>query len=260
MKNRTPSRALSLLLGALLALTAFYGCTLEASQRKPLMTLFIGLDTSGSFTRGAYYEDSLKFTARYIYGHLNELGGLAKPRELFVASIGGKSLDDPKTFHPIHDFERKNVSEIEEDLKRWFPPNDPVTDFNVFFEKAARLAKERNLALTPITLLIVSDGVPDLPAGNGKGSPEKLYEKINMDPLEYLARNVTVRLVYSNPKVAENWRKFVSRKRVRLLTVEADVMTGWQRQVEPNVEPPKQDRLWKWVQDTVDMRVRSNKL
>ncbi|MFI5305125.1 MAG: hypothetical protein ACHQYP_10070 [Nitrospiria bacterium] len=260
MKKLWSTRLALILTGTFFFLTAYYGCNLDASQRKPMMTLFIGLDSSGSFTKGRYYEDSLQFIARYIYGHLNELGGLAKPRELFVASIGGMALNDPKTFHPIHDFEGKNVTEIEEDLKRWFPPNDPITDFNTFFEKAARLAKERNLTLTPITLLIVSDGIPDIPVPNAKAKPDMLYEKINLDPLEYLARNVTVRLVYPSPKVAENWRKFVPRSRVRLLTVEADVMTGWQRQFQPEVELPKQNRLWKWVEDTVDLRVRSNKI
>jgi hypothetical protein len=260
MKKDCSNPIALVLVGAFLISTAFYGCNLEAGQRKPMMTLFIGLDASGSFRNSGYYEDAQKFMAHYIYGHLNELGGLAKPRELFVASVGGKALDDPKTFHPIHDFEGKNVSEIEEDLKRWFPPNDTVTDFNAFFEKAAQLAKERNLTLAPITFVIVSDGIPDIPMGDAKAGSKMLYEKINLDPLEYLARNVTVRLLYPSPKVAENWRKFVPRNRVRLWTVEADVMSGWQRQVQPEVELPKQDRLWKWVLDTVDFRVRSSKI
>jgi len=247
-------------LWAFLVALAICGCTLEASQRKPMMTLFIGLDASGSFTNGGHYEDALKFTANYIYGHLHELGGLSKPRQLFVGSIGGKVFDDPKTFHQIHDFEGKNVSEIEEDLKLWFPPNDKVTDFNAFFEKTAQLAKERNLVLTPITLVIITDGIPDIPMENAKAGSKLLYEKIKLDPLEYLARNVTVRLLYPSPKVAENWRKFVPRNRVRLWTVEADVMTGWQNQVQSDLELPQQDRLWKWVQDTVDFRVRSSRI
>lgn len=260
MKKHRATAIAFILLGSLFLATAFHGCTLEAGQRKPKITLFIGVDASGSFHKGGYYEDALKFIAHYIYGHLHELGGLAKPRELFVGSIGGTAVGDPKTFHPIHDFDGKSVSEIEEDLKGWFPPTDTITDFNAFFEKAARLAKERNLILTPITLLIVSDGVPDMPMENAKPGSKPLYEKINLDPLEYLARNVTVRLMYPSPKVAENWRKFVPRNRVRLWTVEADVMTGWQHQVQAEVELPRQDRLWKWVQDTVDFRVRSSKI
>ncbi|HXC61843.1 MAG TPA: hypothetical protein VNV63_04135, partial [Nitrospiria bacterium] len=143
--KRNHITAITLMLGTFLFALAFHGCNFESGKRKPMMTLFIGLDESGSFTNSRYYEDALTFTANYIYGHLHELGGLAKPRELFVASVGGRALDDPKTFHPILDFEGKSVSEIVEDLKRWFPPNDKVTDFNSFFEKSAQLAKERNL-------------------------------------------------------------------------------------------------------------------
>jgi hypothetical protein len=259
-KNNKTQSFLALLSCAFLIASAVYGCTIEPGKRKPMMTLFVGLDASGSFTNSGYYEDAVKFAANYIYGHLHELGGLSKPRELFVSSVGGKVLDDPKTFHPIHDFEGKNVSEIEEDLKNWFPPNDKVTDFNAFFEKTAQLAKERNLVLTPITLVIISDGIPDIPVGTVKAGSKMLYEKIKLDPLEYLARNVTVRLLYTSPKVAENWRKFVPRNRVRLWTVEAEVMTGWQKQVQADVELPQQDRLWKWVHDTVDFRVRSRKI
>ena len=260
MKKTYFSPAALLLAGVFIMSTALYGCDLQAGQRKPPMTFFIGLDTSGSFVNSPYYQDAIKFTANYIYGHLHELGGLAKPRELFVASIGGKALDDPKTFHPIHDFEGKSVAEIEADLKRWFPTNEPITDFNAFFEKAARLAKERNLTLTPITLMVVSDGVPDYQVAGAKPGSRALYQKINFDPLEYLAKNVTVRLVYASPKVGDNWRKFVPRTRVRLLTVEADVMVGWNHQVQADPDPARQEKLWKWVQDTVDLRVRSTKI
>ena len=57
--------------------------------------------------------------------------------------------------------------------------NDSGDLFNSFFEKSAQLAKERNLILTPITLVIVSDGIPDIPMGNAKSGSKMLYEKIN---------------------------------------------------------------------------------
>jgi hypothetical protein len=35
-------------------------------------------------------------------------------------------------------------------------------------------------------------------------------------------------------------------------------MKGWSKQVEPEVvDPAGQERLWKWVRDNVDYRVRS---
>ncbi|PYM04012.1 MAG: hypothetical protein DMD82_15630 [Candidatus Rokuibacteriota bacterium] len=141
----------------------------DTAERKQRHTLFVGVDTSGSF-RHAGYEDAMTFLAYYLYGHVNELGGLARTRDLFVAAIGGKDSNEPKAFRPIHDFAGKNIVQIEVDLRRWFPPTDPLTDFNAFFRQAARIAKERNLVLTPITIMVVSDGIPDVP-GVKPGAP-----------------------------------------------------------------------------------------
>jgi hypothetical protein len=236
------------------------GCTVQAGEeRKPHPTLFIGVDASGSFKHSGYYDNALTFLAHYIYGHLHELGGLEKPQALFVASVGGKSVHEPKTFHPIHDFEGKDVAQIEADLRTWFPPSDRVTDFNPFFQEVARITKERNLTLAPITLMVVTDGIPDAASPDAKAGTTQLYEQIDLAPLEYLARNVTVRLTYMSPKVGEHWRTHVARQRVRLWTVDAEVMKGWTNQMQTGVEIARQDRLWKWMQDNVDFRVRANK-
>jgi hypothetical protein len=236
------------------------GCTVQAGEeRKPHATLFIGVDASGSFKHSGYYDNALTFLAHYIYGHLHELGGLEKPKALFVASVGGKSVNEPKTFHPIHDFEGKDVAQIEADLRNWFPPSDKVTDFNPFFLEVARITKERNLILSPVTLMVVTDGIPDAAVSDVKAGTRELYERINLQPLEYLARNVTVRLTYVSPKVGEHWRTHVTRQRVRLWTVDAEVMKGWKNQMQAGLDVTKQDRFWKWVQDNVDFRVRANK-
>ncbi len=232
-------------------------CNLQPSERKPRMTLFVGLDTSGSFYRSGNYDNAISFLAHYIYGHLNELGGLTKPRELFVGSIGGKNHNEPKAFHPIHDFQGKDIAQIETDLREWFPPPDDLTDFNAFFQQVARISKERNLILAPITVMVVSDGIPDVGAGSAQAKPQMVYEKIDLSPMEYLSKNLTLRLTYASPKVGENWREYVPHQRVRMWTVEADVMKGWVNQVQSGVDPANQDRLWKWVQDNVDFRVRS---
>jgi hypothetical protein len=171
-----------------------------------------------------------------------------------VTAIGGKDNREPKSFHPIHEFNNKDVRQIEADLKKWFPPTDTLTDFNVFFEQVARTAKERNLVLAPITVVVVSDGVPDVP-GMKFGTPAS-YAQIDLSPLDYLSKNVTVRLVYASPKVGDNWRKLVKRDRVRFWAVEYDVMKGWRAQMKPDADLAHQDRLWKWVKDNVDYRVR----
>jgi hypothetical protein len=248
------------LISAVILSIVVAACYPQSGELKPRLTLFVGVDASGSFHRSGYYDDALTFLAYYIYGHLNELGGLTKPRELFVGSVGGKNQGEPKAFHPIHDFEGKNIGEIESSLRAWFPPTDTLTDFNSFFYQAARIAKERNLTLAPITLMVITDGVPDVANRNVRAGSEPTYKQIDLDPLEYLSRNLTIRLTYVSPTVGENWRKHVPRNRVRLWTVDAEVMKGWQEQVEPNVDIAGQDRLWKWVLDNVDFRVRSKRI
>jgi hypothetical protein len=237
------------------------GCTQEAAQtHKPHNTLFIGVDASGSFKNSGYYDNALLFLAHYIYGHLHALGGLDKPQAMFVASVGGKDLREPKSFHPIHDFETKDIPQIEAELRKWFPPADRVTDFNPFFAEVARITKERNLVLAPINVMIITDGVPDAATSGSTAGSQALYEKIDLKPLEYLSRNVTLRLAYISPKVGDHWRRHVPRERVRLWTVDGEVMKTWREKLEPNRELGDQARFWKWLQDTVDYRVRSSKL
>lgn len=207
----------------------------------PRTTLFIGIDVSESFQRGRRYDDAMAFASRYIHGHLNGLGDLEEPRTLFVGSIGGERPGEPQAFHPIHDFEAKTPGEIEADLRDWFPPDDQFTDFNAFFQRAATLVKRQNLALAPVTLVLFTDGVPDVGAADvGPDDPER-YARIDLDPLEYLARNVTVRVLYPDPSVAVHWERDVPRDRVRMWTVNAVVMEGWREQLrEPTASQPAQ--------------------
>lgn len=245
------------LFGAIVVAALLAACSAPVAERKPRQALFIGVDVSGLFHQSGYFDDAMTFLAYYIYGHLNELGGLPPPRELFVGSIGGKDSAEPKAFHPIHDFNGKSVPEIEAQLREWFVPVDSFTDFNPFIQQVARITKERGLTLAPITVMIISDGVPDTPMPAGQTGPESLYERIDLKPLEYLSRNLTLRIAYASPKVGEKWRKHIPRQRVRLWAVEGEVMKGWSKQVVPEADPAGQEKLWKWVRDNVDYRVRS---
>jgi hypothetical protein len=247
-------------LGCVVALAVIAAaCNLQSGESKPRAIFFIGVDVSGSFRHSAHYDNALSFLARYIYGHLNGLGGLSKPRELFVGEVGGQSLDEPKAFHPIHDLEGKQIDQIEADLRAWFPQTDRITDFNAFFRQVARISKERNLVLAPITVMVLSDGVPEVTnRTEGPAGSQALYEQIDLSALEYLSKSLTLRLAYADPKTGENWRRFVPHKRVRLWTVDAEVMKGWENQVESGVDASRQDRLWKWMLDNVDYRVRSS--
>src|SRR5205809_5560436 len=187
MSRRGSSLTLALLSTTLLATTAM---AQRATDRTGRDTMFVGVDTSGSFVQAGDYANAMGFLAYYIYGHLHGLGGLTQVKELFVAAIGGKEAGEPKAFHPT------------------FKPGS-------------------------------------------KG----MYRTINLAPLEYLSRNLTLRVAYTSPKVAEFWRTEVPRQRVRLWTAEAEIMRTWRSQVI-DAAPPDQARLWKWVRQTLDFRVR----
>ena len=247
-------------LGALLAVALLVGCSHSGDQEpdKPAnSTLVLGIDVSGSFRDARLYDDAVEFAANYIYAHLNGLGGLKVPTSLFVASVGGARPGEPKAFHPINDFQNRSVAQIAGDLRAWYPSTDEYTDFNAFFQRVSGLIKERGLILAPLNVIVLSDGVPDVPPGTKLAAGETPYQRIDLSPLEYLSRSVTVRLLYASPTVGENWKKQVRRKRVRLWTEEAQVMSGWHTQVKPDIPLDQQADLWKWVADNVDFRVRA---
>ncbi len=202
----------------------------------------------------------MQFAALYIVSHLQGLDTLRPPSALFVGSIGGERPDEPKSFHPINDFAGRTPDQIAADLKAWFPPNDAYTDFNAFFQRVAELVKERGLILAPLNVVILSDGIPDVPPGTQLAAHENPYARINLGPLEFLSRSVTVRLLYANPTVGENWKRLVTRRRVRLWTQEQQVMAGWHLQWRPDLPLAQQHDLWKWMKDNVDFRVRQANL
>lgn len=243
-----------LLLAALLVLP---GCS-YTEEEKPRLSLFVGVDVSGSFARTPHFKDGLRFLSYYIYGHLHGLGGLEKPRALFVGSIGGDTPNEPKAFYPIHEFERKSVPEIEAKLNELFGGGgNYLTDFNAFFKRVSETTQKHGLLLAPITVVVVSDGKPDV---WGTKFVEATYEKIDVAPLEFLARNITVRILYPSPTVAASWERMVPRQRVRIWPVEAEIMQGWTEQLEKGASVKRQKRLWKWIQDIVDRRVRRQRI
>lgn len=247
---------------ALAGTALLLGCAgTEQTEGKPAaFTLVVGIDVSGSFRDARLYDDAIEFAAHYLYAHLNGLGGLRTPTALFVASVGGARPGEPKPFHPINDFQGRSVEQIAADLRAWFPSVDAYTDFNAFFGRVSGLVKERGLILSPLNVVLLSDGVPDVPPGTRLAVGESPYSRIDLSPLEYLSRSVTVRLLYASPSVGEDWKRLVRRKRVRLWTEEAQVMRGWHMQVRPDVSLEHQAALWKWVQDNVDFRVRNTNL
>jgi hypothetical protein len=236
--------------------TLVLGCTPPKDAPPPRSTLVIGLDVSGSFRRGGHFDDAVDFASLYIYAHMKGFDGMRQPSDVFVGTMGGQKTAEAKTFHPIQDLTGKSPAQIAASLRAWFPEEDPITDYNAFFERISVHVQRQNLGLAPLSIVMFSDGVPDIPGAKG----DELYRRIDMTPLEYLSRSVTVRLLYASPKVAQRWEKQVPRKRVRLWTQDADVMQGWRRHVVASVRPEQQDSLWSWMKNVVDFRVRRGKV
>ena len=245
-------------LGVLLLVLALAlsGCTFSAENARPRLAMFIGMDISGSFMNGQYFDDSIEFLARYIYCHLNRLGGMEEPAALFVSSVGGAHTGEPKTFYPMQTFENKSVDEIAAELRTIFPrenPN-PYTDYNAFFEQVALTVRNKNLAMRPISIVIISDGIPDV-----KRNDKTDYHSIVVKPLEKLSRNVTIRLLYTDAMVGKNWQTKVPRSRVKIWTQDASVLVSWKdpKIMQPGTPLSQQDQFFDWVRDNVDFRVRS---
>jgi hypothetical protein len=243
----------ALLVAALAVLVL--GCDQPKNAPPPKSTLIIGLDVSGSFRKSGHFNDAVEFAALYIYAHMKGFHDLKRPTDVFVGTMGGEKAGVAKTFHPIQDLTGKSAAQIEASLRAWFPETDPITDYNAFFERVAVHVQRQNLGLAPLSIVMFSDGVPDIPGAKG----DQLYKRIDVSPMEYISRSVTVRLLYASPKVAQKWEKLVPRKRVKLWTQDADVMAGWRRHVVASARPEKQDSLWSWMKNVVDFRVRRGK-
>jgi hypothetical protein len=248
-----------LLAGCAFALL-FQGCGgVDEKTQKARLSLFVGMDISGSFVKGAYFEDGIDFLSHYLYAHLNGLGGLEKPNVLFVGSIGGAKEGQPKTFYPIQTFQNMPVEAIAGKLRTFFPTDslNPFTDYNAFFEQVALTVKNKNLLMRPISIVMISDGVADV-----KSEEVTDIRTINLQPLERLARSVTIRLLYTDPVTGRAWQTTVKRQRVKVWTQDADVMKAWKDSTLMIPEKPfeEQDRLFEWIKDNVDFGVRAQRV
>ncbi len=254
---KAPAWVRPVVAGALVVAAVSACSPVEDSPRRPRSTLVIGFDVSGSFESTGNYNDALEFASHYLYGHLNGLGELSVPSAVFVGTVGGEKPGETKSFQPIHAFRDKSPEEIAAVLHAQFPSQDGFTDFNAFFDRVATLVKRQGLVLAPLNIVVFSDGIPDVAARPGDDSR---YSTIDLAPLEYLSRSVTVRLLYATPTVSVSWERDITRRRVRMWTVDHEVMVGWKEQMEPNIDPALDENLWNWVKDNIDFRVRSRVL
>ncbi len=234
--------------------------TSEERKEDARISMFIGVDVSGSFIATGYFDDSLRFLAHYIKSHIEGYGDLEIPRNLFVGSIGGMNFDEAKTFFPIQTFEGKSVEEISSKLNSMFPKDKPnrYTDFNAYFKQIEVFVRNKNLLLRPISIVMVSDGVPDV----SKKVDASEYRTIDLYPLENLARSITVRMLYTSAPVGMAWQTKVRRNRVKVWSQDAMVMKQWNASniMFPGEALPKQEKFFDWLKDNVDFNVRSRRI
>ena len=227
---------------------------------KPRLVMFVGVDVSGSFAQSTQFDDSISFLARYLYAHLNGLGGLEVPNALFVGSLGGARPGQSKAFYPIETFQDKPVSQIETQLRAMFPKDQPdnFTDYNAFIGQVADMVKDRRMVLKPLSLVMVSDGQVDVPGPQGRHN----YRGIDFSPLEKLSRNVTVRLLYTSPDVGKKWEDAIPRRRVKVWVEPAQVMDTWKdSNLYVDSEPlDQQGKFLAWIKDNVDYGVRMRRV
>jgi hypothetical protein len=245
--------------GCLIVCALLAGCSFGGDGERPRLSLFVGVDISGSFMRGGYYDDAINFLSHYLYAHLNGLGGLEVPNALFVSSIGGATANEPKTFFPRQTFENKSVEEIARKLREIFPKGkeNSFTDYNAFFEQVALTVRNKKLVLRPVSVVMISDGIPDV---RREGRTD--FRSIELKPLEGLARNITLRLLYTNAEVGKNWQTRVPRSRVKVWTQDSEVMVSWK---DPKIFAPgtpieEQERFFSWIGDNVDFGVSARRV
>ncbi len=256
------SHAKRLTLGFFVLSALLAGCDFVGKGgdiEKPRLSLIVGVDISGSFLKSGLYDDAINFLAHYLYAHLNGLGGLEVPNALFVSSIGGATLDEPKTFYPKQTFEKKSIKEIAQTLREIFPKGtvNPFTDYNAFFEQIAITVKNKKLVLRPVSIVMISDGIPDI-----KMEGRTNFRSIKLKPLEGLARNITLRLLYTSAGVGKSWQTKVPRSRVKIWTQDAEVMVSWK---DPKIYVPEkpvreQTSFFDWIKDNVDFGVAARRV
>lgn len=245
---------------AVLGIFCLSGCSYLNEKPQPRLVMFVGLDVSGSFVKGKYFDDSVDFLANYLYAHLNGLDDLEVPSAVFVGSLGGAKKGQPKAFYPIETFQNKSPAEIAAKLREIFPKNklDAYTDFNAFLDQVEEVVKDRKMILKPISIVMVSDGMIDVPGKNGRHD----YRSIDLYPMEKLSRNITLRLLYTSPEVGKKWEDQIPRRRVKIWTQDAEVMVTWK---DPKIYLPdqpmdKQDKFLNWIKNNVDFSVRMKRV
>lgn len=243
------------------AVFLFAGCAQLSEKPQPRLVMFVGVDISGSYLKAPHFDDSMEFLAHYLYAHLNGLGKAEVPSALFVGTLGGLKKGQPKSFFPIEVFQGKTPAEIKAKIMEMVPrKEDPYSDFNAFLTAASDMVKNRKMVLKPVSLVMISDGFVDMPGKNGKHVHD--FKAVDLTQLEKLSRNITLRLLYTDPTTGKSWQDEIRRRRVKVWTQDAQVMATWKdpQVFVPDVPFEKQDKFFKWLKNNVDFGVRMKRV
>ena len=183
---------------------------------------------------------------------LSQDGGARLRDYLMKAAVrGGKKVVVPRSLN-----QRVYLEQIEAQLYTIFPRSrvNKYTDFNSFFQQVADMVDQKKLILKPLSIVLMTDGVPDV----GGNTRDERFRNLNLKPLEGLSRNITVRVLYTDAVTAKNWRDEVPRKRVKVWTQDAVVMAEWKnpKTLIPGKAPADQQKFFSWVKDNVDFQPR----
>src|SRR3989442_6911336 len=83
----------------------------------------------------------------------------------------------------MQDVRGRSPAEVGGDLRAWFPQEDPITDFNAFFQRAALHVRRNNLILAPLNVVLFSDGEPDY-SGAGRLTADERYKRVDLSRSE----------------------------------------------------------------------------
>jgi len=234
-------------------------CKPPADTPPPRSTLVVGLDISGSFRKSGQFDPAMRYASLYIYAHVNALGGLKQATDVFVGFFGWRARRTTQNV-PSHSGSERQVA----GGNRGRPASlVPRRGSDHRFQRLLPADRRPHQAAKPgpgsVEHRDVFRRCPRFP-GAGRLPAPQLYAKIDVSPIEYLSRNVTIRLLYAQPTVAQNWEKLVPRNRVKIWTQDEQVMAGWRRHEVAGVPLDRQDSLWSWTQQIVDFRVRRGKI
>ena len=219
------------------------------SPSKAASTMPIGIDIPARFGTPSGCTTTRWISRRSTSWRISRGGGLPTPTASLWAPSAARARSGPLLFCPINDFQGLSSDQVAANNYPDLVPAHRRVDRLQRVLRPGGATGQGTWADPRAAECGGALGRPrDLPPGctSRKRAP---YQRIDLQPLEYLSRSVTVPLLYASPTVGDEWKRQVKRKRVRMWTEEAQVMTGWHAQFKSGLAIDQQTDFLKWVSD-----------